>query len=98
MTSRRLAFLSLFRGRRPGQLWISFPMLAVLGIRKLAPLVDYYKSIVSSIAKTGLSVPLSPMVLRRRRDLGLGEVGFNAEEARRIVEALGTARAAEGSE
>ncbi|MCX8205253.1 MAG: hypothetical protein N3H31_06355 [Candidatus Nezhaarchaeota archaeon] len=97
MTSKRLALLAMVSRQRLGQLWLSFPQLAVLSFRKLALLADHFKSLVATIAKTGLSVPLSSMTLKRRRDLGLPELTFSAEEARRLLERLKVMRAVEGS-
>lgn len=97
MTSRRSALLLAIREGRLRQLWLSFPMLIVPDLRKMIQLADHYRSLVSAVAKTGLSVPLSSAVLKRRRDLGLPELSFSAEEARGLVEALSALRRAEGS-
>ncbi|MEM4699716.1 MAG: hypothetical protein QXT74_02040 [Candidatus Nezhaarchaeales archaeon] len=96
MASRRSTSPPVVKGGRLRQLWLSFPMLIVPSLRKLAQLADHYRSLLSAIARAGLSVPLSSAVLRRRRDLGLPEVAFGAEEARELVEALST-RGGEGS-
>jgi len=88
LSASRLAFLALAKRRRAG-VDISFPMLAIMRFKKLAPLMDGYRSLAASVAKTGLSTPLSSMTLKRRRELGLPELKFQAEEARKILEALG---------
>lgn len=88
MAASRLAFLALAKQHRAG-VDISFPMLAILRFKKLAPLMEGYKSLAASVAKTGLSTPVSSMTLRRRRELRLPELRFEAGEARKILEALG---------
>jgi len=72
-------------------------MLAVLSFKKLAPLMDGFKSLAAAVAKTGLSTPLSSIALKRRRDLGLPELRFSAEEARKLLEAVGVLRLVEES-
>lgn len=89
MKTARSVLIALAGRSRLGALELSFPILAVLSFKKLAPLVDGFKELASTVAKVGLSTPLSSMTLRRRRDLGLPEVRFSAEEARRLLEAAG---------
>jgi len=90
MRIHRSTFMSY--ARRPWELTgigLSFPMVAVLRFKKLAPLIDGFKAVAASIAKGGLSAPVTSMALKRRRDLNLPELKFSSEEAVKIYQKLG---------
>ncbi|RLF15239.1 MAG: hypothetical protein DRJ97_04480 [Thermoprotei archaeon] len=93
-------WLSYPYARKPWELsglGLSFPLIAVLRVKKLAPLIDGFKAVAASIVKSGLSAPVTSMALKRRRDLKLPEVRFSPEEAAKIYREVGLSKLIEES-
>lgn len=83
-------YKAIWKGKPPLPLQLAYPLFGLVQTKHLAAFIEKWCfSIASTVIKTGVSVPITGLTLKRRRELNLPVQEFNRDELRELGRATG---------